>query len=362
MPIALIMPAEASIISGTGNVRTPEKRQSDVELLRIVAMIMVMVLHADFAAFGVPSVTTSGWQGWLTNIGRVGAETLSVVSVNVFVLISGWFAIRPSAAGFCKFLFQCFFFFTVTYLVLTDWHQFSWTGAGSCLALGKSNWFVKAYAGLYLLSPLLNMYVEKSTKSQLRHTVIAFFVYQTVWGWIGPNTSVNDGYSAFSFIGLYLLARYLREYTPKVRRCSWLYIYLATAGINTSLFFVPWIGRSVISYANPLVVAGAVSLFMWFATMRMSCRPAVNAMASSAFAAYLLHTSPAVMAHYLSGIRGAWDMSPGIWGLAAIAGVITAYYGAAVCMDRVRLWCWKALRMIKFRTGRQIPVGEVKLK
>lgn len=31
------------------------KRQSNIELLRIVSMILVMVVHADFKALGIPS-------------------------------------------------------------------------------------------------------------------------------------------------------------------------------------------------------------------------------------------------------------------------------------------------------------------
>lgn len=70
-------------------------RESNFELLRIIAMFMVLVLHADFQALGEPTradIISSP----LTSSLKVFFEMASIVAVNVFVLISGWFGIRGS--------------------------------------------------------------------------------------------------------------------------------------------------------------------------------------------------------------------------------------------------------------------------
>lgn len=87
-------------------------RESNFELLRIIAMIMILVLHADFQSLGAPTradIISSP----ITSTLKVFFEMVSIVAVNVFILISGWFGIRPSIKGFCKFAFQYLFFSVV---------------------------------------------------------------------------------------------------------------------------------------------------------------------------------------------------------------------------------------------------------
>jgi surface polysaccharide O-acyltransferase-like enzyme len=81
-------------------------------------------------------------------------------------------------------------------------------------------WFIKAYIGLLILSPILNTFIENTTEKQLRWTIIYFYIFQTLYGWFpGGAQFFEYGYSTMSFIGLYLLARYLRLYKQEV--LSW---------------------------------------------------------------------------------------------------------------------------------------------
>jgi surface polysaccharide O-acyltransferase-like enzyme len=84
----------------------PKVRQSNFELLRIIAMFMVLILHADFQALGAPDKAELIKFPLAATI-KVIFEMACIVAVNVFVLISGWFGIRPSVKGISKFIFQC---------------------------------------------------------------------------------------------------------------------------------------------------------------------------------------------------------------------------------------------------------------
>ena len=77
-----------------------------MELLRIVAMFLVLVVHADFFSLGTPTqelCQTMPLFAW----GQFVVQSIAVVCVNVFVLLSGWFAIRPKWKSFLNFIFQC---------------------------------------------------------------------------------------------------------------------------------------------------------------------------------------------------------------------------------------------------------------
>lgn len=191
---------------------TSGPRESNFELLRIIAMYLVLVVHADFASLGVPE-----WSDFThdptESLIKTSFEALSIGCVNLFILISGWFGIKPSAKGFLKFVFQCAYFMFGIYIILVAFGtlKLSLKGIMECVALTPANWFVKAYIGLYILSPLLNAFSNNATLKTQTNVVIAFFLFQTIYGITNAAQFIDFGYSTFSFIGLYLLADLLRK-------------------------------------------------------------------------------------------------------------------------------------------------------
>ena len=71
------------------------ERDSNMELLRIVFMLLVMVCHADYMSLGGPSQSDI-----LCNAGgtftKIFIFAFSMVCVNGFILISGWYGIHAS--------------------------------------------------------------------------------------------------------------------------------------------------------------------------------------------------------------------------------------------------------------------------
>ena len=58
-------------------------RQSNIELCRIISIVMVMLLHSDFQVFGWPMTLSE------TSLGLISLESFCIIGVNVFVLITG---------------------------------------------------------------------------------------------------------------------------------------------------------------------------------------------------------------------------------------------------------------------------------
>ena len=91
------------------------KRALNFEFLRIVSMFMVLVIHFNFPIKGIPTV-----ESWQSNpIGTsftVATQSLVIVCVSCFILISGYFGIRWKWRSFSNLIFQIFFFLFVAYL------------------------------------------------------------------------------------------------------------------------------------------------------------------------------------------------------------------------------------------------------
>lgn len=191
-------------------------RQTNVELLRILAMLMVMIGHANFWSQG----TISSGEMQMDFVGgatRCFLEAWTVVAVDIFVMISGWFGIRASWRGLSSFLFQCGFFFfgTASVMILLGQATLS---PGLLLGCVTGSWFVLSYTALYILSPVLNAFIRTASRRQMEWVLVLFFIFQTAYGTWDTVPYINGGYSVFSFIGLYLLSSYLKTYVSGLYR------------------------------------------------------------------------------------------------------------------------------------------------
>lgn len=188
-------------------------RQSNFELLRILAMFMVLIVHADYWSLGVPSASDLQTTPISSSI-KIIFQFLTVPCVNIFIAISGWFSIKPSIRGLCSFVFQCFFLTSLIYIILIilGHETFNLIGIRNCILLNDGLWFCKAYLGLYLIAPILNIFCEKAHKEQVLGFIISFYIFQTVYGLFGGAPFIMSGYSVFSFVGIYISARYIRLY------------------------------------------------------------------------------------------------------------------------------------------------------
>lgn len=320
----------------------PKVRESNFELLRIIAMFMVLILHADFQALGAPTradIISSPIASTL----KVFFEMASIVAVNVFILISGWFGIRPSVKGFCKFAFQCLFFAIGIYVVmiLLGKEIFTLRGVANCLAIinGGSYWFIPSYICLYLFAPVLNSFVKIADKRTFFCVLAAFYTFQTIYSFIGGGGGfLMKGYSALSFMGLYLLSAFVRKHIDlnKVSRQAFSIGYIAVTIALTAIWLMVnvlnlgAIESRLVAYSNPLVVLSSLLLLITFSKIR--CRSdIVNKVAASCFAVYLLHCHPSLYAVYLDSVVGSSNSN-----MLHLIGVIVLWYLLSILLDFVR--------------------------
>lgn len=327
---------------------TTGPRQSNIELLRIVAMFLVLVVHSDFWSLGSPK-----YPEFLSSpanaIIRTMIESISIVCVNIFVLISGWFGIRFGKKGLLNFIFQCgyFLFGIYIFLLLTGQVPLSPKGVAGCLCLTKANWFIRAYVGLYLLSPVLNIFTEHVSKKMFKNVLILFFLFQTIYGWTNAAKFVELGYSTFSFIGLYLLARYIRKYNSTSLTAWGGTIYVVTIVINAILYYLAVRFRlpvDVYAYVNPLVILGALGLFGFFWRMRISANKFINWIAKSSFAVFLLHTNPNIgVPIFQVKVIELYNTYSGLGCLVMLLIFLLVVFFISVLLDQPRKWIWKRL-------------------
>lgn len=329
------------------------RRDSNMELLRIVSMLLVLVLHAGFKSLNAPTLEDVQLYPF-SAFRRFFTEAASIVCLNVFVLISGWYAIRPKVKRFCAFIFQVLFIGLVIYLVLLAlgktevWNRTQWT---EFIFMGRGVWFVSAYIVLYVLSPILNYFAEHAPRVQFKRFLLAFFAVQLVFAFIMDESYFNNGYSPLSFIGLYMLARYARMYPNSLttqNKYLDLCVYLALTLLTTCLAIIKVkysIAEGLYLYAmsSPLIILSSFYFFLFFTKISFHSR-LVNWIASSAFAVYLFHTDPLILEpYYTKQIFGFVISDSSIMFIVHSAAFILLVFTISILLDKVRIIVWELI-------------------
>lgn len=325
-------------------------RLSNIELLRIIAMVLVMVVHSDFFSLGVP--TGNDLQNHtIPTVIRILIQSFSICCVNVFVLISGYFGIRQKRENLVSFIYQILFFFTLIYVVciVIGASGFSLIGILQCFCLTPSNWFIKAYLLLFIISPVLNAFVDLSNRKLHRNILIGFFLMQSIYGFLHAANFFENGYGTLSFIGLYLLGRYIYIYHPKFSTYNPLYdltIYLVCALILTILSIVlinfhKNCDTLLFTYINPLVVIESLALVLFFSKLKFQSKK-INWVAASAFSVYLFHANPNILnGYYKRTIIQIYSQTSGITTILVIALFIAVIFTISVLVDQIRKYSYE---------------------
>lgn len=266
-------------------------------------MFMVLLLHSSFMVYGMPdSLEINKAPGFWG--GKILQQGLEIVAVDVFILISGWFSIKPKIISICNFLFQIFFLKCLSLIIffaLGKVHFSKDTFTELLMLKPDQGWFIKAYLLLYIQSPVLNKFSENTRPKIFSNVLIAYWVFLFIFGWITESTVyINNGYSIVSFIGLYLLGRYAKIYQPKWSNYSakkYLSVYIITvAFFCCTIFFAgllklrhtDLIAWKFCSYISPLTVIGAMSLLLCFSKIKFPYNKWINICGKSCFSVYLL--------------------------------------------------------------------------
>lgn len=331
---------------------TKKKRDSNMELLRIVAMFLVLIDHCNFASLGAVSSEEIACD-MTSSFCRLLVETLSITCVNIFVLISGWYGIKPKLSRAGEFIFQVFFIMLIALCMNIFFlgHLFCLNDIKDLTLLNDIMWFPKAYFLLYILSPVLNAFIENGDEKLLRNTLLIFYIFQFAYGWLcGGVGWFNGGFSTISFIGLYMLARYCRlylsQYVNKISINTYVALYILT-GLIVSIVWMLLIKNDVkqenlnrwfLTYNSPHIILEAILLLLAFNKIKIS-NCIINWVASSCFAVYIFHCSPGIGTRLFEMVKTFYQNDTLTFVVYTGIGIFIVFT-FSILIDKIRLFVW----------------------
>lgn len=316
-------------------------RQSNLELLRIVSILMIVMMH--FCS-----------QGGITANGNLPIALLASggrIAVNVFLLIGCWFMVdspfRPERI--VKIYLQVVFYsipITLLMLALGESGGFRNLFQGLVPFFGRSVWFASAYISLIALSPFLNkvfLLPLPALRKLVLHLSVLFVVVSTI-----PNFSPVDYIADFTwFCVIYIFTGWAkRDHFFERLGNKWGCLALSVLMYCALCALTCWGPLGCLAnYWTANIKSGpafaiAIFSFAFFHKLNIGCRKWINLAARSVFAVYIIHQIPAFM-HYEwhNMFRAEWlvQQSSFVQALGIIAVAVLVFVGATI-IDSLRIW------------------------
>lgn len=328
-------------------------RESSIELLRIVAMMLIMVGHCYFRFRPLPQEAAIA-DSPLTSFLDVMLSCITTTGVGIFIAISGWFGIKFKTQGLAKYLFMVIFTLWTVYGIALALHlsEFSLSGLKTCMGFYEGYWFVLGYLGLYLISPLLNTFIEHATKKELQIVLLSYYLFQSYISWLSGWYDYYNGYSILLFAGIYLTAAYFRRYPvdwmDKYAPQLWVTtIMLMTVIAFLSLWGLGFAGRQIRD-DNPLAIIASILLVITFSKLKFQ-NSLVNWLAASCFAVYLIHYSPYVYPYVIHFMQNVHQQYDGLLYVMALLAALLAVFVGCTLFDQIRILTWSLIQKTVFK-------------
>ncbi len=345
-----------------------KKRNAALELLRIIAMLMVIMLHYINKGQAFPNYEDAfkfGANGIVSYL----YESLSYVAVNIYVMISGYFLVTSDFHfdKVFKIWFQVFFYSALIYAAVLCFGNPDpiylskfWALTAILPITAQHYWFASIYLFMFVLSPFMAVIARRLKKSQfLSLIVILMLLFSRVWRLVLPQSSPIDdrGYGILWFITLFFTSAYIRLHvkeTASYKKYLWLYLLFSLCNVLTAFgmgFISEKTGKysqlifSFYEYNAPFTILSTICLFLFFRNMQIKSEKLsgfIVRVGELTFGVYLIHE------HFI--LRDLWvtlwnvpaQYTSALYPVFAILNVILVFVIAAL-IDALRLLLFKAL-------------------
>lgn len=286
------------------------ERESNAELLRIICIFIILLHH--FCVHGLyPEVLQLNMSGykWDSHL-LLFIHAFLYIGVNCFILISGWYGIKPKWRSFIN-LYLIYAFYNLLHplkhiakALLRDEgfilpYSIHDIIVRTLLPFSHGHlWFMDCYLGLFLTAPLLNVAIAHFSKQQHAYVLLLLTIANVYFGDFWSLVLINSyGFSLANFVYLYLIGSYLHKYVSidTINNNKWrLFCCYCVSGLlwgvcsilNAYHFHVPhW---HAFAYNNPLLLITAIFFFLFMMSWHFKSK-FVNYIAVSMLGIYMLN-------------------------------------------------------------------------
>lgn len=374
------------------------KHNYGIDLLRIIAMLMVLFLHVLGQGGVYPYAGTAEALeshphnfavAWLMETAAFGAVDLfALISgytgchskvktgkfLKLYTLVAFWGILMVAAIDHLPVLFEGLNHLLGTCLpgIENSFQEVTITGDSYVEALlpvqYRQYWYFNAYLLMYFATPLLNTGIQKMSKGDLIRLDLGVVIILSVFP-----TLCNDDlfYTGYGYTGLWLIALYLIGGTvrrfpskwklPKVcylmgyALCTLMawgcfmlvrnHLLLHPEDTQTALF-----QYTAIQYTSPFILFGAICLLLFASKVQFknrSIRGVLKFIAPATFAVYIIHVQPIFWKFYMLWRFKSLAYLPTLQMVGGVFLAVLILFTLCILLERIRMLLFRLLSINK---------------
>lgn len=345
---------------------TSKQRNSNIEWLRIISMLLIIATHAARIGYTDPK------QPFHVFFSGVAFASWALLGVDLFVIISAWYLsdqvfrlkkvisiVFQAFTWVLAYVIICFFieihvshYSLKTIAELTLWYfakaffQPFWC---------RYYWFVTAYFFLLLIFPFLNKLLNQLQRSQIKKVLIVFS-FVPIYAQFFTSTVLCD---VFCFAYVYLLVGYIKRYGSRIveKYSKPVYYISIIAAVLIVKVWMPFIPEAdaidsafVLMLESTLGATGrhsiilrvaAVLIFFSVIKKKPTYNKAVNIIASHTLGVYLFHESavmilPNTLDFIIERLTAKGFLTADMWFPLRYIGAVAAVFAAGIVLEIIR--------------------------
>lgn len=287
----------------------PEKRNTGIDLLRIIAMFYIVVLHSVGRGGLIDRHLYFSWFLF----------TWTVCAVNCFALISGYVGYsenKPDRIRLSRYIslwLQVVFYgiaISAVYRIIMPEKVDAGIVLSNLLPVSTNKyWYFTAYTGLFFCTPIINACIRSLDEKKIKYALWVFFflfsLYATVAAAYKEPFSLQQGYSFVWLCMMYFLGaaiKKLKLFDDLGQFCKIALIFILvfiSEGWVVSGTYLRWddkLKTLLIQYVSPTIMMISVLHLLFFKNLTIGSRAAklIEIASPGAFAVYLINTHPLV--------------------------------------------------------------------
>lgn len=296
-----------------------KNRNSNIELLRIFAMLMIVAHHAVIHnGFKITEEVFTPLQGFYYVM-----QALGKIGVTLFFLISAWFLCDGRSLHFKKTFSriytlekQLIFYGITLFIIFFVLHRINDIVPNPPLSLGVKSiipvwgflwWYCTAYVAFLLFSPFLTYFLHTAGKRiHFYLTVVLFITWGIIYGLTPLEFFGISGDTFIFFLVLYTFIAYLRWYNlvPSTKQ-SWtiigigggfLILCIVIGGTLKNITGIQAFTKLQTDFSDsgklPIILISLGIFCLVIQSKRVWHSRVINSIAASTLAVYLIHDYP----------------------------------------------------------------------
>ena len=341
-----------------------DERNYGIDLLRIGAMFMVVILHTLGQGGILGSATALSHQyeiAWFL-------EIAAYCAVNCYALISGYVGVNTEFKYYKIIVLwlQVVFYTLLITLIFSLIYPKQVTGITWFNAIFPVStiryWYFTAYFGMFFFIPFFNKLLNSLSKTGLKCLGITIFVIFSIWQivWQTELFAPGGSYSLMWLALLYLLGGIIKklDFTNRFKKWQLLVIYAFCITCTWAFKFV--FEKYPIHNINPSLLVNYISptiLFSGFALLMFSIKLnirnkviiwLVKFLSPLSFSVYIIHANPLIFNNVLPGKFASYVRYSSVHLVVAVLFSALSIYLICSIIDIVRYYLFKILKVSAF--------------